>query len=270
MTYTHLVSDAGVLVARTKIMSQESQPQEEEAVSGLGPYTAILDRLHRELDLAHYLEIGVNRGGSLILARGFATGVDPAPIVDRPLPPAARVIKMTSDAYFAQPMDEPKPDLCFIDGLHLFEFALRDFMNVERHAAPGAVVVIDDIFPNHPAQAERKRRTSVWTGDVWRLAETLRRYRPDLFLLSINCRRTGLLLVAGLDPSNERLPKNYESIVAEISKVYGPSPEILARRGAVDPEGPEVSAFVETMKIVRAERCAPKEIVARLRSFVAT
>ncbi len=66
------------------------------------------------------------------------------------------------------------PDLCFIDGMHLFEYALRDFMNVERCAAPGAIVVIDDIFPNHPAQGQRERRTRAWTGDVWRLVETLR------------------------------------------------------------------------------------------------
>jgi hypothetical protein len=48
--------------------------------------------------------------------------------------------------------------------MHLFEYALRDFMNVEHCAAPGAIVVIDDIFSSHPAQAERKRRTRAWTG----------------------------------------------------------------------------------------------------------
>ena len=35
------------------------------------------------------------------------------------------------------PPDEPAPtlDLVFIDGMHLFEYALRDFMNVERYCA---------------------------------------------------------------------------------------------------------------------------------------
>ena len=56
---------------------------EEETVTGALPYLEILDRLHRELAPAHYLEIGVRHGISLALARGPATGVDPAPALDR-------------------------------------------------------------------------------------------------------------------------------------------------------------------------------------------
>ena len=40
-------------------------------------------------------------------------------------------------------------DLAFIDGLHLFEFSLRDFMNVEKLAHPGSVVVFDDAAAQH-------------------------------------------------------------------------------------------------------------------------
>src|SRR5256885_12302956 len=32
-------------------------------------------------------------------------------------------------------------DLAFIDGMHLFEFALRDFVNLERYCAPGSTIL---------------------------------------------------------------------------------------------------------------------------------
>ena len=50
----------------------------EERVAGKVSYLIVLDRLHRELNPSHYLEIGIRHGRSLALARGRATGVDPA------------------------------------------------------------------------------------------------------------------------------------------------------------------------------------------------
>ena len=178
----------------------------EERVSGKVSYLTVLDRLHRELNPSHYLEIGIRHGQSLALARGRATGVDPAPAIDRPLPSTTEIIALTSDAFFASAPSDFSPDFCFIDGLHLFEYALRDFMNIEQRAAPGAAVVVDDVFPSHPAQSERARRTRAWTGDVWRLVEILRRYRSDLFLLLLDAHPTGLVLIAGLELDKSSSP----------------------------------------------------------------
>ena len=238
---------------------------EEETVTGALPYLEILDRLHRELAPAHYLEIGVRHGISLALARGPATGVDPAPALDRDLPQTARVVPLTSDEFFAGQTGGVRPDLCFIDGMHLFEYALRDFMNFERCAAPGALAVIDDVLPNHPAQAERERRTRAWTGDVWRLVEVLQRYRPDLFLLPLDTAPAGLLLVAGLDPANRVLWDAYNPIVREARKRMGPLQSVIERRGAVPPAGHTVPHVLKALKGARAEGCAPHEVVARLR-----
>ena len=149
--------------------------------------------------------------------------------------------------------------------MHLFEYALRDFMNIERRAAPGAVVVMDDIFPNHPAQAARERRTRAWTGDVWRLVEMLRLFRPDLFLLPVDVGPAGLLLVAGLDPANRVLWDNYNPIVSQGRKREGPPRSALERQGAFHPQGVMVRRVVEAMKTARAEACPPQEVVARLR-----
>jgi glycosyltransferase involved in cell wall biosynthesis len=170
-----------------------------------------------------------------------------------------------SDDYFAQTADGIAPDLCLIDGMHLFEYALRDFMNIERRAAPGAVVILDDIFPNHPAQAARERRTLAWTGDVWRLVEMLRLYRPDLFVLPVDVGPAGLLLVAGLDPANRVLWDNYNPIVSQGRQREGPPRSVLERQGAFHPQGVMVRRVIEAMKSARAEACPSQEVVARLR-----
>jgi glycosyltransferase involved in cell wall biosynthesis len=237
----------------------------EERISGTTSYLDILGRLHRELRPAHYLEIGIRHGRSLALALGDATGVDPEPAIQCELPATTTIVALTSDDFFAQTPGGPAPDFCFIDGLHHFEYALRDFMNIEQRAAPGAVVVIDDVFPSHPAQAERDRRTRVWTGDIWRLVEILREYRPDLFLLPLDAAPAGLLLIAGLDSSNGMLHENYDTIVSAAHGLPGPPQKVLERRDAVDPLCRQFLDAIERLKALRRDGASPSETVAQLR-----
>lgn len=239
---------------------------QEEARKGALPYLDVLRRLHQELSPALYLEIGVRFGASLSLARGAAIGVDPAPEIKFDLPATAKIFSATSDDFFASPEGAVSPDLAFIDGMHHFEYALRDFMNIERRAAPGAVVLVDDIFPNHPAQADRERRTASWTGDIWRLVEILRNHRPDLFLLALDTSPTGLLLVAGLDPANRVLWDLYNPVVRQMISLPGPPQAVLERKGAVDPSGEEFSRVVEALKTARASRPPRKDMASLLRS----
>src|SRR5436853_1762522 len=100
-----------------------------ERTRGAISYLSILALLHEELRPAHYLEIGVRDGRSLALAGGPATGVDPAPSIKYVLPAKTEIVQMTSDAFFAQAAAHFAPDFCLIDGMHLFEYALRDFIN---------------------------------------------------------------------------------------------------------------------------------------------
>ncbi len=236
----------------------------EERAGGAVSYLDILDRLHCELRPAHYLEIGVRHARSLALARGAATGVDPAPAIECELPLTTKIVPLTSDDFFAETSENFAPDFCFIDGLHLFEYALRDFINIERCAAPGAVVVIDDVFPNHPIQAERERRTRVWTGDIWRLVDILRSFRPDLFLLPLDAAPAGLLLIAGLDSSNRMLSQNYDVIVRGARDISGPPQSVLQRHGAIDPSSRELSRVIEILKNTRKAAARPQETVAQL------
>ncbi|WPL15235.1 hypothetical protein Thiowin_00118 [Thiorhodovibrio winogradskyi] len=115
----------------------------------------VLAWLHAQLGTEQYLEIGVDAGLSLARAPGRARGIDPRPdlLLQAPLSEQARILTCSSDAFFrdqAKTVLQQPPDLVFIDGMHLFEFALRDLINVERHAAPHTLVAIDDIYPCHP------------------------------------------------------------------------------------------------------------------------
>ncbi len=204
---------------------------EVEVTKGEQSYLKILECLHQVLKPALYLEIGVRRGISFRLAQAKAIGIDPNFEISDELPSRFQLFQMTSDRFFESHGGTAltqKIDLAFIDGMHWFEFALRDFMNVERYAHPAALIVIDDIFPNHPLQTSRERQTQVWTGDVWKLYACLQKYRPDLKLIPIDAAPAGLLIVAGLDPNNRVLWDQYNSIIRDFSAAEYAEPPITA------------------------------------------
>lgn len=241
----------------------------EEAVAGGAPYLDLLREIHARLEPPLYLEVGVRRGASLVLARGPAIGVDPDPDVAVALPASTELVRMASDEYFRQLRDAgstQRPDLAFIDGMHLFEYVLRDFMNIERMAGPAGLVVVDDIFPSHPAQAERARRTRVWTGDVWKLRECLAQARPDLVLVSIDTRPTGLLLVAGLDPGNRVLWDRYNPIVRQYAEAREPPADVLARTSALAPNDVRIVALLDAMRTCREDDAPRRSVLARVRA----
>lgn len=241
---------------------------EEERTQGQRDYIHVLADLHQILAPRSYLEIGIRFGRSLALAQGAAIGVDPAPEIRVELPSSTRVFTQMSDDFFADHAStifvEPV-DLAFIDGLHLFEAALRDFMNIERVVGPNAILVVDDVLPNHPAQAERLRRTRVWTGDVWRLVPILQRWRPDLTLILLDTSPSGLLLVTGLDPANRVLWENYNPIVREALAMGDPPSSIVMRSDAISPSTPAYDIF--RTDLASASREARIEA---LRHFAAT
>ena len=195
-----------------------------------GPsYLDILKQLHDWLQPASYLEIGVERGRSLALALPptRAIGIDPAPRVEIPFAAVTRVLTITSDDFFAhydpaREFGEPAIDLAFIDGLHLFEQTLRDFINVERHTGPRSVVLVHDCLPMDETSAARERKSAFWTGDVWKLVPALRHWRPDLEIRSIAARPSGLAMITRLDPASRVLAENYEAIVAQFMNMATP------------------------------------------------
>lgn len=175
--------------------------------------------------------------------------IDPAFKVTEEIRADVHLIRATSDDLFARPdplahlrgrgTDDGSPvvDLAFIDGMHLFEFALRDFMNVERFTTPASIVVFDDMLPRNVPEAARDRVTSAWTGDVYKIVDVLRQYRPDLTVVRVNTPPTGLVVVFGPDATSTVLRDHYDDILAR-AIVPDPQPvpqSVLTRSDAVDP-----------------------------------
>ena len=75
-------------------------------------------------------------------------------------------------------------DFAYIDGMHLLEYALRDFIGVEQYSARSSVVAFDDVLPRNVEEAARDRHVMPWTGDVFRIPLVLTEHRPDLVVLS--------------------------------------------------------------------------------------
>jgi hypothetical protein len=244
-----------------------------ELTRGPADYLDVLAQAHDILKPNLYLEIGVRHGGSLALARGPAIGVDCAPDIEQPLLESTRVIQATSDDFFefhARDALPICPDLIFIDGMHLFEYALRDFMNVERWSRSSSLVIVDDIFPNHRDQATRDRRTRVWAGDVWKLHTCLAAERPDLLLLALDARPTGLLLIAGLDACNSILWDHYNPLVNRYVNACPDTPpsSVIAREGALDPNSPIVGQLLCKLRELRDRMLSPEEVKAELQVLI--
>jgi hypothetical protein len=246
------------------VHTEASPPEETPGTIGRMERHDFLAGLHRTLRPRNYLEIGVNTGLSLALSRVPSIGVDPHFAVRTQIRTDVQLARTTSDGFFARPnplrylqggrnpwrnLRHNRPllgrmggratvDLAFIDGMHLFEYALRDFMNLERYSAPTSVIVFDDMLPRNVAEAARDRSTVDWTGDVYKLVGVLREYRPDVIAVAVDTQPTGLLVVLVPDHASTVLRDHYEEIVAANSQM-DPQPvpaSILERCDAVDPD----------------------------------
>lgn len=104
----------------------------------------------------------------------------------------------------------PDPiDLAFLDGIHLCEVLLIEFLNVEKIAKPDSVIALHDCLPLEVgitgrnatlATPQDPKRRGWWLGDVWRTALFLKRNRPDLVIRAYAAPPTGLVCITGLDP----------------------------------------------------------------------
>lgn len=179
-----------------------------------------------------YFEIGTNEGNSLTAFACDALCVDPRFIVEQNVL-AARTrsffFQMTSDAFFRRhkirQFFPDGPDICFLDGMHRFEFLLRDFINTERECHDRSMILLHDCLPSNERMAERVPRTDededpatryAWTGDVWRMLPVLKKYRPDLRVLVLDSGPTGVVVCSRLNPASTVLHDRYDEIVDEM------------------------------------------------------
>lgn len=183
-------------------------------------YLQALRLAHASLAPRNYCEIGCRHGYSLALADCPSLGIDPE--FELRIPPRAdrHLFEMTSDEYFArhdpaQVLGNPV-DFAFIDGMHQAEYALRDFINLERAAHPDAVIAIDDTLPGEIEYASRERNTRIWTGDIYRTVLVLKELRPDLHISVYDVEMKGFCLVSKLDPRSDTLKSKLPAIERDI------------------------------------------------------
>ena len=232
-------------------------PEEVEHGAGtLDCYEFLVD-LHKYVEPRFYTEIGVEYGASLKLAQCPALGIDPAPQLSVPIATQHSISYTTSDDYFrlADTSTMKAIDLCYIDGMHQIEFALKDFMNMERFCHAGSVVIVDDIYPAHPLQGERIRQSRYWTGDIWKIIPILQLHRPDLIVMPVDTDPTGSLMVLGLDPTNNVLWDHFDSIIDHAINTMTEVPESIIER--TEKFDPRARLMKKIFKLIRKHRGKP-------------
>ena len=199
-----------------------------------------LQQLHELLQPKVYLEIGVQHGWSLQLSKASVNiGVDPHPLITEEqirklMPGQVHIEEQTSDAFFETfPMPDEinhygYVDFAFIDGMHLAEFAWRDFLNVAKYCHAGSVVVFDDVLPTTQEMAAREMCPGDWTGDVWKVYYELRR-ETDYVLQMVDTAPTGTLVVTGFDDHDT---DSFHRDIGQIGLNAPVFPEVLDRRHA--------------------------------------
>lgn len=220
-------------------------------------YMTALRRVHRIIRPKNYVEIGCARGESLALSRSPTVAIDPRFTIRRQLVAPTRLFRMTSDEFFARkklPKVLRRPvDCAFIDGMHLAEYALRDFNNLERSSHAHGIIMIDDVLPARIGFATRARPPGAWTGDVYRVIAILKEYRPDLDIRVYDVDQKGFCLVSRLDPNSTVLEENRASIEADIDAERWILSSVEEIRALCDPISPdELRADLERLAAWRA------------------
>jgi hypothetical protein len=193
-------------------------------------YKSFMQSIITYFEAERYFEIGTQNGVSLSMMPCDSIAVDPSFKIDRPVIGGKRVcmlFQMTSDRFFAE--YSPREllngpiDVAFLDGMHRFEYLLRDFSNIERHCRKNSIICLHDCLPPTLEMTVREDRGSTlsakyrgyWTGDVWKVVPILKKARPDLKIIFVDCPPTGLVICTNLDPANEGLKSDYFELVSE-------------------------------------------------------
>lgn len=204
-----------------------------------------LTEVHAIVQPKTYLEIGVQNGTSLNLAKAatLAIGVDPYPLWSQCCNQV--IFPQPSDVFFDRGGLETfglKPiDFGFIDGLHHAEQAMRDFLNLQAGLSPSGIIVIDDVLPRNQGEANRVQCPGDWTGDVWKMADRL--FMGDgnggssgVQCMYVDTAPTGVLVVTGaVDDGLWQLHQDLPEL-SQLWQADAAVPDyILNRDSAVDP-----------------------------------
>ena len=185
-------------------------------------YIEVLRQLHTKKYNA-YFEIGAKTGDSLRLSISPSVAIDPYfklsndPLGEKDF---CLLFQETSDQFFKNSLPQLRGITCefgFIDGMHLFEYALRDFINLAAIATDNSLMVFHDVLPNSLEASTRNYKNipkgGAWMGDVWKLIPILIESGLTNNLSVLTSAPSGLLVVHR--PSKAiiaNLEENYEEL----------------------------------------------------------
>lgn len=170
-----------------------------------GPrYEPYLKLISEAINTRTYLEIGSETGKSLRQINADTIAVDPNFNIKYEFVGTKKRVFMfqqTSDEFFStgflQRYDTPI-EFAFLDGMHEFEFLLRDFLNTARFVKQGSIIAMHDCVPINSIMARRDRKahsSSYWTGDVWKVLPIIQSNFPDLAIEVLNLAPTAIAVV---------------------------------------------------------------------------
>jgi hypothetical protein len=205
-----------------------------------------LERLHREIRPAIYLETGVTDSAAIgfALPPTLAIGVGLEPTVMLRARTETHIFPEPTESFFARRgpdrlMAGRRLGLGLIGGVHLFEQALRDFIRLESYCDRGSLILVVNTIPLDEA-AQRRERTaamSFHTGDIWKLVLLLGDLRPDLEIFTIAAPPSGLTVIAGFGDRREDFADRAGEAVARYAGLPYSSIEGSRRTAALNVVG---------------------------------
>ena len=123
----------------------------------------------------------------------------------------ASYYEMPSDDFFKQQagrlFSQHPIDLCLVDGMHEYHYALRDVENTLNYLQQDGVIIMHDCNPATAAEAisfeewKNNNYQGNWNGDVWKAIVHLRSLRKDICVFVLNV-DYGLGIVCKRPPEN--------------------------------------------------------------------
>lgn len=145
----------------------------------------LIQNICRKIGAERYLEVGIREGEVISqIPVKEKVGVDPRPLLDRldeelmPGLDGLRVFPCKSDDFFAK--NTETFDVVFVDGLHLYEQAIKDILNAFNCLNHGGFVVVHDLLPASAAEGARKVKPGAWNGDVWKVMHDIKENYPEI------------------------------------------------------------------------------------------
>ena len=174
-----------------------------------------------------YLEIGVSTGRvffSILSTSKYA--VDPLfkfsrwkvfrRTIKNPTNIFNKYYTSTSDDFFSKQAPEifsqKRINVCLVDGMHEYDFALRDIENALKYLEDDGVIIVHDCNPVTEKMGstfeEWKGRgyDGEWNGDVWKAILHLRCTRNDVHVFVLDCDYGLGIITKGKPENNLTLP----------------------------------------------------------------